>query len=138
MFYLERISTGDNKLALFYERSLANPSNYIYNTIQDGISRLKGSRNVIRIDEAGLKGFLRANPFSSQELVVFGDERPTFPGFILSKNNPFTSVFRKHIDRMKESGTLQQLTIKWEGELKKKSSISETVVLGAGQVGKII
>ena len=102
--------------------------------IEDGIKKLSEDRNVIRIDDAGLKGYLKSNPFYSKDFYVFGHERPTVPAFILSKDNPFTSVFRHQIQMLRESGTLQQLAFVWVGKLRKTGQGSDTMVLGGGQV----
>ena len=60
----------------------------------------------------------RAHPFTTQTFHVFGFERPAFPAFILPRFSPLTGVFRANVRRLRESGTLQQLAMTWEGKMK--------------------
>ena len=58
-FFLERIRDGDTKLSTYYQMSLANQDKFVYKNPTDAVNRLASGPNVIRIDEAGIKGYLR-------------------------------------------------------------------------------
>ena len=81
-----------------------------------------------------LKGFLRANPYHNQQLHVFAHEKPNYPGIIFSKNSPLTSIFQAGIQRLIESGTLDQVRTIWEGKYIRNAGSQDAMTLSAGQV----
>ena len=125
---------GDEVIGIYFNRTLTDLDKFVYPDIPAALRMLQETRNVIRVSETGLKGFLKENPFHTQHIHVFGREKPVHQAFIFTKKSPLTSIFKNGILRLKESGTLDQLRNIWEGGYKKGSSTSEAMVLGPGQI----
>ena len=126
---------GDQVIGKYYERTLADPERYIYPDIASGIERMMSGTNVIRVDEGGLKAYLKNNPLLKDNLHIFGEARPFYPGIIFRKTSPLAKVFQSTVQRLRERGTLYQLRTIWEGRYMKKNTegTAEAEVFGPGQ-----
>lgn len=64
-----------------------------------------------------LKSAFLTNPFLSQKVIVFGlDESSVWQNLIFQKHSPFTKLFRKAIQQLREKGVVSRLLTQWEGK----------------------
>ena len=131
---MERIKAGDSLISDYFERTMRELDRFVYPDIPVGMRKLLEDRNVIRVAENGLKGFLRANPFHSQNLHIFGHEKPYYPSLIFTKRSPLTRIFWPAVQRLRESGTIDQLRNIWEGKYMRQDGGLDAMILSPGQV----
>ena len=82
-----------------------------------------------------LKGFFQANPFKSQKLKVISSKKSAlYNGVIFPKNSPLVPIFKMGVRNLAETGVLNNMLIKDEGEDIVSSSEIETLTLSVGQV----
>ena len=132
---MEKIKAGDQAIAKYYQRTLDDPDQYVFTNIGNGIERILSGTNVIRVDESGLKSYLKYNPSLRENIHIFGEGRPYYPGFIFRKTSPLTKIFQRTVQRLRERGTLYQMRTIWEGRYTKRGTerAATAVAFGPGQ-----
>ena len=81
-----------------------------------------------------LRGFFRHNPFHQQPLKVFAKSKPKYDAIIFATNSPVKAVFDLGLRKLRESGTVSQLQVKWEGQKIISQSDVDKMILSPGQV----
>ncbi len=67
---LHRVLHGDEDFALFFRRAENNPDDLKFNTVAEGLARLRADRTIVFINDVMVRGFFRKNPFHHQKLKV--------------------------------------------------------------------
>ena len=134
VYFQYKALQGDPLYVAFWQRVIEEPHDTVFNTIQEGMDLLREERAVVHTSLGMLKGFIKARPFRSQNVKVFGYGNPEFANIILTLNSPLKPILQKAINQLTEAGTNDFLLQKWEGQLVPTSDMSNAMILGAGQM----
>ena len=87
-----------------------------FSSIKEGLDKLLEGQNVIQVTDSMLNGFFHSNPFHQQNLKTFASARRSrIDGLIYPLNSPVREVMRLASSRLFESGAVEYLVKKWEG-----------------------
>ena len=107
---------GDQDYGNFVDR-LKKEGAVKYSSVKEGLGKLLKGQNVMHVGEGMLNGYLKSNPFHQQKLKsITKDRRSTIEGLIFPLNSPVREVMRLASSRLFESGAVEYLVKKWEGE----------------------
>ena len=110
------IEQGDSDYKALMNRVNSDPENLIYDTMEDGIARLRDGRTVIHTSKERFNSFVSKNPqvAAKQRLFIFGEEpEPVTMGMVFTLNSPLRPLFDRAITRLRESGAYDFLKRRW-------------------------
>ena len=113
-----------------------NPTEFTFDSIEDGLERIDDGQNIIIINEKQLLGHLKLNP-TSQQLYVFGEHKFEHRCLIFHKNSPLLPIFDQGISHFREKGIEKELLTKWFGKELKHDMVllNEGNILTLSQLG---
>ena len=100
----------------FMERVNLHPKDMTFDTIENGIERLRNGHTVIHVGKEGFNYYINNNPrvTSSQRLLVVEDGKdPFITGIIFTLNSPLKPLFDRAITRLREGGAYEFLERRW-------------------------
>ena len=87
-----------------------------FSSIKEGLDKLLERQNIIHVTDGMLNGFFHSNPFHQQNLKTFATaRRSSIDGLIYPVNSPVREVMRLSSSRLFESGAVEYLVKKWQG-----------------------
>ena len=87
-----------------------------FSSIKEGLDKLLERQNIIQVTDGMLNGFFHSNPFHQQNLKTFAAaRRSSIDGLIYPINSPLREVMRLASSRLFESGAVEYLVKKWQG-----------------------
>ena len=133
---LSRAESGDELYQKTYDLVKANPDEFYFETIAEGIERMKSGQIAIQLQETALRQFYKQNPSEPRPNSEISTSNDNTENFILTKNSPLTPIFAAGSMELYETGVMKILKEKWMGK-KLESKVSDplhTVVLDLGQM----
>ena len=114
--YTPYVEQGDPDYTALMDRLNADPDNLIYNTVEEGIRRLRSGRTVIIAHKMVFNSFINKNPriFADEKLFIIDKiYEPSIQGLIFTLNSPLRPLFDRAITKLREGGTYDFLKRKW-------------------------
>ena len=114
--YITYVEQGDKDYKALMNRVSSDPQNLIYDTMDEGITRLRNGHTVIHISQEGFNSFMNKNPqvSSNQRFFIFGEEKDSVNlGIIFTLNSPLKPLFDRAITRLREGGAYDFLKKRW-------------------------
>ena len=114
--YVPYVDMGDPDYVAFMDRVTSNPEDLTFDTMEEGITRLRNGHTVIYVPQEGFNSFINSNDYvmANQRLLVFGkDKDTTLTGIMLTLNSPLTPLFDRAILRLREGGAYDFLKRRW-------------------------
>ena len=114
--YVPYVEMGDPDYGAFMDRVSSNPEDLTFNTMEEGIARLRNGRTVIYVPKEGFNSFINSNTnvMVNQRLLVFGKHKEsTLTGIMFTLNSPLTPLFDRVILRLREGGACDFLKRRW-------------------------
>ena len=136
MFIVDRAERGNELYQKKYDLVQAYPDEFLFNTIEEGIERMKSGQVAIQLRETAIRQFYKHNPSEPRPNNLISTTNDDSENLILTKNSPLTPVFAAGSMELYETGVLKILKQKWMGK-KLGSKVSDplhTVVLDLGQM----
>jgi hypothetical protein len=94
----------DPDYANYWARVLANPDEYKYKSVKEGLDMIAESQTVMKIDDGILRGYINANPFHMQRINVFSTVPFRAHSVIFPHNSPLKPIFTKAATIIRENG----------------------------------
>ena len=110
------VEQGDVDYKALMDRIGSDPENLIYDTMEEGIMRLRNGRTVIHTSKERFNSFVNKNPQTTvkQRLFIFGQEKESAPlGLMFTLNSPLRPLFDRAITRLREGGAYDFLRRQW-------------------------
>ena len=135
-FIVDRAEGGNELYQKKYDLIKANPDEFLFNSIEEGIERIKSGQIAIQVQETALRQFYKDNPSEPRPNNLISTSNDDTENLILTKNSPLTPVFAAGSMELYETGVLKTLKQKWIGKKlgSKVSNPLHTVVLDLGQM----
>ena len=114
--YTTYVEQGDVDYKALMDRIGSDPENLIYDTMEEGIMRLRNGHTVIHVSPEGFNSFISKNPQvpANQRLFIFGQEKLSEPlGLMFTLNSPLRPLFDRAITRLREGGAYEFLKRRW-------------------------
>ena len=87
-----------------------------FSSIKEGLNKLYEGQNIIQVTDGMINGYFHSNPFHQQNLKTFATaRRSSIDGLIYPVNSPVREVMRLASSRLFESGSVEYLVKKWQG-----------------------
>ena len=136
VFIIDRAERGNELYQKKYDLVKANRDKYIFNSIEEGIERIKSDQVAIQLQETALRQFYKHNPTEPRPNNLISTTNDDTENLILTKNSPLTPFLAAGSMELYESGVLKTLKQKWMGKKlgSKVSNPLHTVVLDLGQM----
>ena len=94
----------------------ANEDDIKFSSIKEGLDKLYEGQNIIQVTDGMINGYFHSNPFHQQNLKTFATaRRSSIDGLIYPVNSPVREVMRLASSRLFESGSVEYLVKKWQG-----------------------
>ena len=134
-YVYEMAERGDLDFISLWKRYQENPTETMFDSIEDGLELIEKGQNVLHISQNLLLGHLKSNPTKQKiRMVSLGN---SFAGSLLFHNNsPLLCMFNQGMSYLRETGLERQLFYKWFGDLDKPngSTASEGNIITLGQM----
>ena len=106
----------------------------MYDSVENGLSKIKFDNTVMFVEYGVLKGYLRNNPSHLQHLEVFHTTKSGYAHLLFTKNSPLIPGFKKAVSFYRESGAEYILHKRWMGDDINGGLGANKTVLTPGQV----
>jgi hypothetical protein len=94
----------DPDYAKYWALVQANPDEYKYKSVKEGLDMISESQTVMKIDASILRGYINANPFHMQRINVFATVTFKPSCLIFPHNSPLKPIFTKAAISIQEKG----------------------------------
>ena len=117
--FLSKAMAGDQDYKDFVNRMEDNDAkedDIKFSSIKEGLDKLYEGQNIIQVTDGMINGYFHSNPFHQQNLKTFATaRRSSIDGLIYPVNSPVREVMRLASSRLFESGSVEYLVKKWQG-----------------------
>ena len=131
----EMAKRGDKDFILLWQRYQENPTETMFDSIENGLKLIETGHNVIMIKETMLLGYLNTYP-SKQDIHMINLGHRTISSILFYKNSPLLPMFKQGVMYLRETGWKKQMFGKWFWDLDQSndSTPSEGHILTLGQM----
>ncbi|XP_059095737.1 probable glutamate receptor [Tigriopus californicus] len=134
VFILANASPEKPEFQTLYDRLIDEPEKNLYSNYEDVLSEARSSQTMFHVFLRHFTGFLRQHPQQQGNLRTFARGRRQDVGIIFPKNSPLVPIFRLGIQRLRERGSLNFLSQRWDGSFKGETFQVDRMVLSGGQI----
>ncbi|XP_059095839.1 uncharacterized protein LOC131890503 [Tigriopus californicus] len=117
-----------------YDRLMDNQMKNLYSNYEEIMAEARSSQTVFHVFVRHFKGFLGQHPHQKRNLRTFAQGKRQDVGIIFPKNSPLVPIFRLGIQRLRERGSLEFLSQRWEGSMEEGTFPVEVMILSGGQL----
>ena len=135
IFFQVKADNGNEIYQKYIQTMKDSPNEVLYETVEEGVSKMKQRKNGIYLEGKGLWLYFKNNPAEKRPTIIPFESGRTHENLILTPNSPLFPYLSETAMEIYENGLLNILERKWFGEpiVPEPTSNLHTVVLGLGK-----